>query len=93
MNILGLSFYYHDSSAALVKDGDNHLTVVTRGWSSLERHEGKDIQIPVGVVPYLLSRSAFVHFGICRVDELLRNKNVRVFGLDQIGFIDCAFHA
>ncbi|MCD6365067.1 MAG: hypothetical protein J7M14_04245, partial [Planctomycetes bacterium] len=32
----------------LVKPGVNRLEVVTRGWSSLERYEGKDIQIPVG---------------------------------------------
>ncbi len=31
-----------------VREGPNQLEVITRGWSSLERHQGKDIQIPVG---------------------------------------------
>jgi len=32
----------------LIRPGANRLEVKPRGWAALERHEGKDIQIPVG---------------------------------------------
>jgi len=32
----------------LLKNGKNELEVIPRGWTSLERYQGKDIQIPVG---------------------------------------------
>jgi len=44
---LGYSPAIFDVSS-LVKKSENKVTVKARGWKSLERYEGKDIQIPTG---------------------------------------------
>ena len=40
MNILGLSFYYHDSSAALVRDGDLVAAAEEERFSRLKHDSG-----------------------------------------------------
>lgn len=52
MNILGISAYYHDSAAALVRDGDL-LAAAQEERFSRKKH---DARFPVNAVEYCLSR-------------------------------------
>lgn len=43
--------------SGLVKAGGNQLAVTCRGWAGLERHQGKDVQIPVAAANWWGSKS------------------------------------